>query len=131
MSADITVQPLRAGVSAVVKLKSSNPAVGQVESPLTIASGNNRVLSRFTPLSLGETVSYRSKYPTASARRRMQIAARYRQSVRMSVPNPRSTDMSMTRRSAIFGGAVAAAGFAQQPSADRYPNGRLVHPDNP
>jgi hypothetical protein len=56
MSADITVQPLRAGVSAVVKLKSSNPAVGQVESPLTIASGNNRVLSRFTPLSLGETV---------------------------------------------------------------------------
>jgi len=30
--------------------------------------------------------------------------------------------MSLTRRTAILGGAVAAVGFSQQPSADKYPD---------
>jgi hypothetical protein len=55
-AADLTVQPLRAGVTASVVLHSSNPAVGTVESPLTIPSGMNHVVSRFTPLSQGRTV---------------------------------------------------------------------------
>lgn len=54
--ADITVQSLRAGVTAKVILKSSDPKVGVVETPLQIASGNNRVISKFTPLSPGETI---------------------------------------------------------------------------
>jgi len=56
LAADFTVQPLRAGASATLDLKSNNLAVGTVESPLTIPSGANHVVSRFTPLKLGETV---------------------------------------------------------------------------
>ena len=56
LAADITVQPLRAGVTATVVLNSSNSAVGLVDSPLTIPSGSSHVRSRFTPLKLGETV---------------------------------------------------------------------------
>ncbi|HLH16922.1 MAG TPA: hypothetical protein VKX45_06860 [Bryobacteraceae bacterium] len=55
-AADITVQPLRAGVTATVVLHSSDPAVGTVESPLTIAAGTDHAVSRFTPLSRGRTV---------------------------------------------------------------------------
>ena len=56
LAADITVQELRPGVSAAVTLASSNPEVGTVESPLTIASGSNHAVSKFIPLSKGETV---------------------------------------------------------------------------
>jgi hypothetical protein len=56
LAADITVQQLRPGVSATVTLKSSHPEVGTVESLATIKSGANRVMSRFTPLSRGETI---------------------------------------------------------------------------
>ncbi|MGP8243291.1 MAG: hypothetical protein ACLQVN_02110 [Bryobacteraceae bacterium] len=55
-AADLTVQPLRPGVSATLVLRSSNPAVGTVESPLTIKSGTGRATARFTPLSVGTTV---------------------------------------------------------------------------
>ena len=54
-AADATVQPLRPGVSATLYLKSSNPDVGRVESPLTIAPGSTHAVSRFTPLRAGET----------------------------------------------------------------------------
>jgi hypothetical protein len=56
MAADITVQTLRAGVSATVALTSSDPGIGTVESPLTIKSGENHVDARFIPLSKGTTV---------------------------------------------------------------------------
>lgn len=56
LAADITVQPLRPGLSVTVSLKSSNLGVGSVESPVTIQSGSNHVVSRFTPVSAGETV---------------------------------------------------------------------------
>jgi len=55
LAADISVQDLRAGVSAVVSLSSSDTGVGTVESPLTIPSGTNHAISRFTPLKEGET----------------------------------------------------------------------------
>lgn len=55
-AADITVQPLRAGISATVSLKSSNPAVGAVESPLQMKAGASRALSIFTPVTKGETL---------------------------------------------------------------------------
>jgi hypothetical protein len=56
LAADMTVQELRAGISVTVNLKSSHPAVGTVESPVTIPSGAVIMPSRFTPVSLGETV---------------------------------------------------------------------------
>jgi hypothetical protein len=56
LAADFTVQELRPGVSATVMLKSSDPAVGTVESPVTIHSGSNRAASRFTPMKPGKTV---------------------------------------------------------------------------
>ena len=55
-AADFTVRPLRAGVSAMVVLTSSDPAVGTVESPLTIQPGTSRALGKFTPLREGTTV---------------------------------------------------------------------------
>lgn len=55
-AADITVQPLRAGLSVTVTLTSSNPAVAKVESPLVIKSGVNRAFAQLTPLSEGSTV---------------------------------------------------------------------------
>jgi hypothetical protein len=54
--ADITVQALRPGVTVTVALKSSNPAVATVESPLTIKSGASHIVSRFTPLGEGKTI---------------------------------------------------------------------------
>ena len=56
LAADITVQALRPGVTAIVNLKSSNPEVGTVESPLTITPGLNHAASRFTPVGKGVTV---------------------------------------------------------------------------
>jgi hypothetical protein len=56
LAADFTVEALRPGVSATVTLKSSDPAVGTVESPVTIASGSSRAASRFTPMKPGKTV---------------------------------------------------------------------------
>jgi hypothetical protein len=56
-SADLTVQPLRAGVSITASLQSSNPAIGKLHaSSLTIASGSHTAVTEFTPLSLGSTV---------------------------------------------------------------------------
>jgi hypothetical protein len=54
--ADITVQALRAGVSVTVALKSSNPDVATVESPLTIKSGDAHVVGRFIPVGEGKTI---------------------------------------------------------------------------
>jgi hypothetical protein len=54
--ADITVQALRPGVSVTVALKSSNPAVATVESPLTIKAGADHIVSRFTPVGEGKTI---------------------------------------------------------------------------
>jgi hypothetical protein len=56
-AADITVQPLRAGVTTMVKLESSNPAVGTVEpSPLKFPSGVAKIKTTFAPVSKGKTV---------------------------------------------------------------------------
>jgi hypothetical protein len=55
-AADITVQGLRAGVSATVVVRSSDPAVGTVESPLTIKPGSAVANGHFTPLSVGTTI---------------------------------------------------------------------------
>jgi hypothetical protein len=53
--ADITVQPLRPGVSVQVHLQSSNPSVGTVSSPVTISAGSS-TSAPFKPLSPGKTV---------------------------------------------------------------------------
>jgi len=55
-AADITVQPLRAGISATIAITSSNPAVGGVESPLVMKAGMTHAVSRFTPVVAGETI---------------------------------------------------------------------------
>jgi hypothetical protein len=55
-AADITVQTVRGGATATVVLKSSDPAIGTVESPLTFKSGTDFAETRFTPLSKGTTV---------------------------------------------------------------------------
>jgi hypothetical protein len=55
-AADITVQALRPGVTVTVDLKSSNPTVANVESPLTIKAGTTHAVSRFTPLGEGKTI---------------------------------------------------------------------------
>jgi len=55
-AADITLEPLRPGVTVTVDLKSSNPAVGTIESPVKIKSGESWTTSLFTPLSKGETM---------------------------------------------------------------------------
>ena len=54
--ADFTVQPLRAGVSATVLLKSSDPDVATIETPVTIKAGFNRAIFQLTPLKAGKTV---------------------------------------------------------------------------
>jgi hypothetical protein len=56
LAADFTVQALRPGVSATVILKSSDPAVGTVESTVTITPGSSNALAVFTPNSAGPTV---------------------------------------------------------------------------
>jgi hypothetical protein len=55
-AADITVQPLRPGVTATVVLTSTNPTIGKVESPVTIPSGASQVKSVFIPIATGKTV---------------------------------------------------------------------------
>lgn len=54
--ADITVQPLRAGVSVTVELKVSNSAVGKVDSPVTIPGGADHAVAQFTSLQNGTTI---------------------------------------------------------------------------
>ena len=54
--ADLTVQPLRAGLSITVALSNSNPAVGTVPSSVTIMGGSNQGITQFGPLSVGSTV---------------------------------------------------------------------------
>jgi len=54
-SADITVQPLRAGLSLTVPLMNSNPAVGTVDRQLVIAGGSDHAVGEFKPAKPGET----------------------------------------------------------------------------
>ena len=53
--ADITAQPLRAGVAPIVELKTSNPAVGKVAQKVTLKSTMAYAATEFLPLSVGET----------------------------------------------------------------------------
>ncbi len=55
-AADITVQALRPGATATVVLKSSNPDVAGVQSPVIIEAGRNHAMSRVTPVTKGQTV---------------------------------------------------------------------------
>ena len=55
-AADITVQPLRAGATATVVIKSSDPGVASVDSPVTIPSGKNHAMSQLRPQTKGKTV---------------------------------------------------------------------------
>jgi hypothetical protein len=55
-AADVTVQPLRNGLSLTVNLKMDNPAVGKITSPVTIKSGAHEVSVDFTPLSAGTSL---------------------------------------------------------------------------
>ena len=55
-SADITVQPLRAGISITVNVESSNPAAGKVTSPVIIQGGTEIGHAQFTALSKGTTL---------------------------------------------------------------------------
>lgn len=55
-SADITVQPLRAGMSITVNVESSNPAAGKVNSPIIIKGGSEMGSTEFTPLTKGTTI---------------------------------------------------------------------------
>ena len=54
-SADITVQPLRAGMSLTVPLTNSNPAVGKIASQVTITGGSDHGAVDFMPVSAGTT----------------------------------------------------------------------------
>ncbi len=54
-SADITVQPLRAGISLTVPIVNSNPAVGKIASQITITGGSDHGSADFTPASGGTT----------------------------------------------------------------------------
>jgi hypothetical protein len=54
-SADITVQPLRAGLTLTVPLTNSNPKVGTVVSQVTIAGGTDHAMAEFKPLAVGQT----------------------------------------------------------------------------
>lgn len=54
--ADITIQPLRAGISLKVNLKNSNPAVGALTDSVTIAGGSDQGSAQFTALAVGSTV---------------------------------------------------------------------------
>jgi hypothetical protein len=55
-AADITVQPLRAGMSLKVRLQSSDPAIGTIEETLAISGGGFHAETPFHPKSAG-TVS--------------------------------------------------------------------------
>jgi hypothetical protein len=54
-SADITVQPLRAGLSLTVPLTNSNPGVGKMASEITITGGSDHGSVEFTAASAGMT----------------------------------------------------------------------------
>jgi len=54
-SADITVQPLRAGMSLTVLLRNSNPAAGKMASEITITGGSDHGSVDFTAASAGMT----------------------------------------------------------------------------
>lgn len=54
-AADITVQPLRAGFSIDIALKSSDPSVGTIVSPVHIAGGSSDANAQFTALRTGST----------------------------------------------------------------------------
>jgi len=54
-SADITVQPLRAGVTITVPLRNSNPAVGTIVPQVTIPGGSDHAAAEFKPVTPGET----------------------------------------------------------------------------
>jgi hypothetical protein len=54
--ADITVQPLRAGLSVTVDMKMSNTAVGKLGSPVTIIGGSDHAVTEFKPLQTGTTI---------------------------------------------------------------------------
>ena len=54
--ADITIQPLRAGISLKVNLQNSNPAVGIIPDSVTIMGGSDQAEAKFTALSVGSTV---------------------------------------------------------------------------
>jgi hypothetical protein len=54
--ADITVQPLRAGMSLKLDVVTSDPAVGSIQSPVVIAGGTDHAGVHFKPLRTGSTV---------------------------------------------------------------------------
>jgi hypothetical protein len=54
--ADITVQPLRPGVSITVPLTNKEPSVGRIQPSVTITGGEMRAIAEFEPLSVGSTV---------------------------------------------------------------------------
>jgi hypothetical protein len=55
-SADITVQPLRAGISLSVYVENRDPTIGTVTSPVTIAGGSEHGAVSFTPFTEGSTL---------------------------------------------------------------------------
>jgi anti-sigma factor RsiW len=56
-SADLTVQPLRAGVSLSASLSISNPVIGSLgAASVTIEAGSHTGVTDFTPRSIGSTV---------------------------------------------------------------------------
>ena len=55
--ADVTLQPLRAGLSLRVTLKNSDPTVGKISSTVTIPGGTGEALvGEFTALKAGSTI---------------------------------------------------------------------------
>jgi hypothetical protein len=54
-SADITVQPVRAGMSVAIPLNNSDPAVGLVDSVITIPAGADHATTEFKPTAIGST----------------------------------------------------------------------------
>ncbi|HVW85911.1 MAG TPA: hypothetical protein VHB50_14575, partial [Bryobacteraceae bacterium] len=51
--ADITVQPLRGGLTLQVELKNANPEIGALVSAVTIPSGSDHAIAEFKPLHVG------------------------------------------------------------------------------
>jgi hypothetical protein len=54
--ADITVQPLRAGLSVELDLTNSDPAIGTADRKVVIKGGSDHGLASFKPIKGGETV---------------------------------------------------------------------------
>jgi hypothetical protein len=55
-SADVTVQPLRAGAPLAIDLEVDNPEVGSVQGPITIEPGTDFAPTIFSPASPGSAV---------------------------------------------------------------------------